>query len=68
MAKKNENHANPNDDAIRSVVCPLQQLQIADAQGQLEETDAQLVPRPTGKVDSGVNNEVFVGPREEREA
>lgn len=54
MSEEDEGNDHPDDYPICLAICALQQTQVADHQGDLEEADAELVNGPAGKIDPGI--------------
>jgi len=68
MAHEDEDDRHPHDAAVDDLVGALEEAQVADQEGDLEEADAQLVERPTGIVEARVRNQVFLGPEDDGQA
>ncbi|EGX93100.1 hypothetical protein CCM_04472 [Cordyceps militaris CM01] len=62
VIEKDKRNGGPDDDAVCAIVGALQQAQVADEQGNLEEADADLVDGAAGVVDARVGDEVLLGP------
>lgn len=54
VSEEDEGNDHPDDYPICLTTCALQQTQVADHQGDLEEADAELVNGPAGKIDPGI--------------
>lgn len=60
MREKHKHNSCPYDQTVLALIRASKQSQVADEQGNLEETNAQLVDGATGKVDPRVRDEIFL--------
>lgn len=58
-------HGNPNHAAVHGVARPLEEPQVADQKGNLEEADAHLVDWSAGVVGARVGNEILLWAQQE---
>lgn len=61
MVEKDKGDADPDSDTVDAVVSTLEQAQVADEQGNLEEADADLINRASSKIDSTIGQQVLLG-------
>ncbi len=66
MPSDDADHGDPDDAAVDDVRGALEQPQVADEQGDLEEADAQLVDGSAGIVGARVRDQVRLGAQGER--
>lgn len=60
MVEEDKGNGAPDDHAVDAVVGALQQAQVADEQGNLEEADADLIDGAAGKVDASIRDEILL--------
>jgi hypothetical protein len=63
-----EKDGNPHHPAVCDVAGALEEPQVTDQEGNLEETDAHLIYRPPGVVGARVGNEVLLRTKAERQS
>jgi hypothetical protein len=61
MAQEDGDDGDPDDAPVHSLVGALEEAEVADQQGNLEEADAELVKGPSGIVEAGIWDEVLLG-------
>ena len=63
MGHEDKDNGHPHHEAVCLLSCAFQQTQVADQQGNLEETDAHLVNWTTSEIDPSVCREILLRPK-----
>lgn len=68
MCQEDHGDSGVDDDMVGLVVGSLQQTEVADQKGNLEEADTDLVDRTTCIIDPRVDDQVLLGAVQKRQA